>query len=230
MTVAEKVWECKNKREVAMMAGKPHEMTGLLTMYDLRKDDEYLGEFDEIEFIEWQHYLEEELKLPVDDRQIIWYVDLIGGCGKTYYCKYRRAVHKDVVVTGNKDVRDVAHLIKQAIDNGDWNKKIVFFDFSRSIKKSINYDTIEDVKNGMLTSTKYNGGFISFKSPHVVIFSNFYPDVDALSRDRWDIRDITDVERPKPRVVRSIRPRSKYSVSVTEARRLARERSLTIEN
>lgn len=230
MTMAEKVWRCKNKREVAMMADKPHEVAGLLTMYDLRDDSEYFGEFDDIEFIEWQHYLEEELKLPVDDRQIIWYVDLIGGCGKTFYCKYRRAVHRDVVISGNKDVGNVAHLIKRAIDDGSWNKKIVFFDFSRSIRKSIDYDTIEDVKNGMLTSTKYNGGFISIKSPHVVIFSNFYPDVDALSKDRWDIRDITDAERPKPKAIRSLRPRSKYSVSVDDARRLKQVSCLTTEN
>ena len=53
------------------------------------------------------------------------------------------------------------------------------------------YVYLEEIKDGFITATKYQGGTSLFRSPHLVIFANWPPIVEGtLSFDRWDIREI----------------------------------------
>ena len=50
------------------------------------------------------------------------------------------------------------------------------------------YRILEDIKDGQATTSKYDNDNIRFKTPNtVMIFSNQYPKVQNLSRDRWQI-------------------------------------------
>lgn len=44
---------------------------------------------------------------------------------------------------------------------------------------------MEELKDGLITSTKYRPTVKIFKAPHVVVFSNHPPMLDMLSLDRW---------------------------------------------
>ena len=44
----------------------------------------------------------------------------------------------------------------------------------------------------MICNTKYETGMKLFNSPHLIVFSNFYPDTDKLSADRWKIALINE--------------------------------------
>jgi hypothetical protein len=57
-------------------------------------------------------------------------------------------------------------------------------------QNKVSYSSIECIKNGMITNTKYETGFKVFNPPHVVVFSNFPPDEEKLSADRWNIKEI----------------------------------------
>ena len=47
---------------------------------------------------------------------------------------------------------------------------------------------LEDLKDGRATGTKYNNDILTFKTPNtVMVFSNRYPKLESLSRDRWAI-------------------------------------------
>lgn len=46
---------------------------------------------------------------------------------------------------------------------------------------------IENIKNGIFMSTKYQGGIKIFDIPKVVMFMNVEPDMDKLSADRYDL-------------------------------------------
>ena len=46
---------------------------------------------------------------------------------------------------------------------------------------------IENIKNGIFMSTKYQGGMKIFDIPKVVMFMNVEPDMDKLSADRYDL-------------------------------------------
>ena len=61
-------------------------------------------------------------------------------------------------------------------------QRIVFFDYSRSKESHINYEVIEDLKNGIYLNSKYESSMEMFLASHIVCFSNFEPDeTDGMS-------------------------------------------------
>ena len=50
------------------------------------------------------------------------------------------------------------------------------------------YRVLEDIKDGAATTSKYDNKIIRFKTPNVVmVFSNKQPDLNSLSKDRWEV-------------------------------------------
>ena len=48
------------------------------------------------------------------------------------------------------------------------------------------YRILEDIKDGQATTSKYDNDNIRFKTPNtLMVFSNKYPDLKKLSKDRW---------------------------------------------
>ena len=67
---------------------------------------------------------------------------------------------------------------------------IFLFNDLRSISgEELNlYRILEDVKDGQATASKYDNDNIRFKTPNtVMVFSNCFPQLNKLSRDRWQI-------------------------------------------
>ena len=65
---------------------------------------------------------------------------------------------------------------------------IFMFNDTRSVSgEDINlYRILDDIKDGQATTSKYDNDNIRFKTPNTVMtFSNHYPDLKKLSRDRW---------------------------------------------
>ena len=55
-----------------------------------------------------------------------------------------------------------------------------------------NYKILENIKDGMAIAGKYQSCKVMFKKPNIVIvFSNYGPETDALSGDRWNIFKIS---------------------------------------
>jgi hypothetical protein len=75
------------------------------------------------------------------------------------------------------------------------DKDIVFFDFTRSTPKFVDYNqlfsTIETIKNGLMFSGKYESNDVITAIPNVICMSNFLPPQPSLlSIDRWSISRI----------------------------------------
>lgn len=130
-------------------------------------------------FREWQKDLLDRLLKEPDDRSIIWYCDPKGSAGKTQMAKYL-AVHKNAIVLNNAKTSDIAYALPD-------NPHIVIFDLARSNEGRINYGAIEQVKNGLVFSAKYESKMKYFNSPHVIVFSNNEPDYEQMSKDRWEV-------------------------------------------
>lgn len=116
-----------------------------------------------------------------DDRQITWINDPKGNSGKTWFSKYLLANEHAIRFTNGK-CKDIAYAYNY--------EKYIIFDFSRSTENHINYGIIEDLKNGMLFSSKYESTCKMFKPPKIIIMANFEPDKSKMSLDRWDIINI----------------------------------------
>lgn len=137
---------------------------------------------------EWQHELVEELSLVPDDRTIIWYADPIGGSGKTALAKWLVIKKKALVVSGK--ATDIKYAVAKHIEKFG-QVDIICFLFPRSVEEYVSYDAIESLKDGLFFSGKYESGMCAFASPHIVVFANFVPDEESLSKDRWSIRNLS---------------------------------------
>jgi len=57
------------------------------------------------------------------------------------------------------------------------------------------YCSIEQIKNGLFTVTKYEGDMFFGPAPHVFIFANTLPQMNPLSKDRWAIHRIGHISK-----------------------------------
>lgn len=145
---------------------------------------------EELELItelrEWQMEIFQFLQTKPDQRSIHWYYDPVGNAGKSAFCKYiMNKTAKCHYFCGGK-ASDIAFQIIESKEN----PKICLFDFPKTAEGAVSYNAIEMVKNGMVQSGKYKGGLKMFNSPHVIVFSNWLPNLDAMSADRWHIHNI----------------------------------------
>lgn len=136
------------------------------------------------ELYDWQKEILEMIKEKADDRTIHWYYDPIGCKGKTTLAKHICMRGDAIYVTGK--AADIKHGVVDWITS---RKKLgtVFIDLTRSVENFVSYQGIEEIKNGIFFSTKYESKMVIFNCPHVIVFANFAPDESKLSMDRWRI-------------------------------------------
>lgn len=68
--------------------------------------------------------------------------------------------------------------------------ELIICDIPRSSRGFINYGVLEQIKNGVIYSGKYEGGQLFLPKLHLLVFSNDMPDIDEMSKDRWNVRGI----------------------------------------
>lgn len=142
---------------------------------------------DEGDLYTWQRDLVASLALPADDRSIIWYQDRLGGSGKTAMARYLLAAlgRKCLYLSGGAAKDILYQVVKMKED-----PSVILFNLARTAEGKVSYQAIETVKDGLVQSGKYEGGFRMFPPPHVIIFANWPPDFTALSHDRWILREL----------------------------------------
>lgn len=137
---------------------------------------------------QWQVLLEEKIIKPPNDRTIMWYWEEIGNFGKTQFSKYLCLKYDALLVSGKAADMKYA-VIKHIEEKGD--PYLIIIDVPRGGKDYISYTGIEELKNGIFFSGKYESGQAIFASPHILVFSNEAPNKEKLSADRWDIVELT---------------------------------------
>jgi hypothetical protein len=135
----------------------------------------------------WQLDVMEIVNGPVDKRKIYWFHEPIGNVGKTTLCKYLVVRHNALMLTGKSS--DMFNMILKY----PGKRKLILVDCPRSQQDFVNYGAIEQIKNGLLFSGKYEGGQCVFNQPHVIVFANAEPKEEQMSMDRWDIREISPI-------------------------------------
>jgi len=139
----------------------------------------------------WQQKLNHELLLPPDNRRIIFVVDYIGNSGKSWFSRYYCGIHENAQILVPTKKADMAFALRSDI-------RVLFLDAPRSKQgEFIQYDFLEELKNGMVMSSKYESYMKTFEPVHVVVMMNERPDENKLSQDRYDIRELKreDLER-----------------------------------
>jgi len=133
----------------------------------------------------WQSQLVDELCGQPDQRGIRFVVDPEGNSGKSWLCAYMLQTNPSVVQilkTGKE--ADMCYAIEES-------KCIFLLDVPRSRMEFLQYSVLEQLKDRMVFSTKYNSQMkIISHLPHVVVFCNEMPDMEKLSSDRYMITEI----------------------------------------
>lgn len=134
---------------------------------------------------DWQNELEQELEDEADDRSVIFYIDPEGGKGKSWFQQYFLTKYPEkaqVLSMGKRD--DLAHFI-------DERKTHFFFNIPRGGMEFLQYTILEQLKDRMIFSPKYNSTMKILRSNvHVVVFCNEEPDMEKMSEDRYVLRNI----------------------------------------
>jgi len=126
----------------------------------------------------WEYKLKEIVEEDTDTRSIHWFVDTEGETGKTVNAKDLYFNHNAYYCTGGKAV-DIFH----AYDN----QPIVVFNIVASSCKETHeylYKVLEEFKDGIFSSGKYNSCIKTFKIPQVIVFSNDYADTTKMKKTR----------------------------------------------
>jgi len=130
----------------------------------------------------YQQRLADVLEGEADDRKIYFIVDQLGGTGKSWFIKKWLSEHDEItqcLAIGKRD--DIAHTV-------DESKRVFLFDLPRSQSEFLQYSILEQLKDKMVFSPKYNSTMKYLEHlPHVVVFMNEPPNMTKLSVDRYKV-------------------------------------------
>ena len=123
------------------------------------------------------------------DRLIHAVVDKVGGLGKTEFARWACLNMEGCIVSGGKSADMKNQIVEYKKVNGR-TPKFIILDIPRQNLDYISYQGIEDVKNMLFYSGKYEGGMVVGNKPFVLMLMNECPQLELLSADRWKIYKI----------------------------------------
>lgn len=135
----------------------------------------------------WQQDLDDRLAREPDDRKIMFVVDPEGNKGKSWLTRYWFSTRDDIqrLSIGKRD--DLAYAI-------DVTKKVFVFDIPRGSMELLQYNILEQLKDQLIFSPKYESSCkIIGHKVHVIVFCNEEPDRTKMTLDRYKILRITTI-------------------------------------
>lgn len=137
----------------------------------------------------WQKEIIKIITEEPNDRDIYWFRGKEGSEGKTTFGKYLVRKH-GAIILGGKSADMKNGIIEYKKTNGN-TPELIVLNIPKSFDSSyLSYTGIEEVKDMLFYSGKYEGGMVDGDNPHLIVFSNIFPDIRKCSLDRWQIYDI----------------------------------------
>lgn len=117
-------------------------------------------------------------------RTVLWIYDPIGNRGKSYLTTWMVGIQKFQMLSAGKHA-DIAYAIDETACGYS-------FDLCREEEERVPYKLFEQIKNGTVFTSKYESRIKYLYSNKLVVMSNFLPDKDKLSLDRWHVIKLED--------------------------------------
>jgi len=147
----------------------------------------------EITLYGWQLEAKVLMEMEPDDRTIYWYWSRDGAMGKSSLVRWAVRNLKAIVCGGKAG--DMKYMIAKYIENRGDYPDVVIFDLPRHQATPVDFAGIEEIKNGVFASTKYESGMVEMPWPHVFVFANWEMPTDRhahMSKDRFVVTDIEE--------------------------------------
>ncbi len=134
---------------------------------------------------------------PPDSRTIHWYWEANGGMGKSTFVRYLCVLAKTLttlrpLVVGGK-AADMKHGIVSMKERTGLYPTLILLDVPRTSMDYLSYTGIEEVKNGVFFSQKYESAMVVMPYPVIMVFANEEPCYGKMSQDRWCVQKIGGV-------------------------------------
>lgn len=123
---------------------------------------------------------------PPDDRTIYWFHEPYGNVGKSAFAKHAVLTYNYKYVSGK--ATDIKYAISAALESGD--PRGIIWDVPRSAEGHISYGSMEDLKNGLFFSSKFESKQCVCPPMHIIVFANHEPNRSKMSADRWSVHRI----------------------------------------
>lgn len=134
----------------------------------------------------WQQMVKEIIDEEPEDRKIVWIWEPTGNTGKTQLAKWICKNYNAMYVSGK--ATDAKYAIAKWLKTKPLH--VVIFGFPRSYEEYVSYGGMEELKDGIFFSSKYESEMSIYNPPHVLVFANFPPDESKMSADKWEIIDL----------------------------------------
>ena len=143
----------------------------------------------------WCYKLKEVVAGPKSNRDIYWVWEPMGRAGKTTWQKHMITHNKDMrIIMLSGKASDMKNAIIQYKEKNGQLPECVFVNVPRSVdEKFLSYQGLEEIKDMLFYSGKYEGGMVCGQCPHLMIFANYQPESTSnFSKDRWVVIRIPD--------------------------------------
>jgi hypothetical protein len=131
-----------------------------------------------------------------EPRKINLIFDAKGNNGKSTIASLCELMGNGIDVPPMNDMKEIIQLLcDECMLTKNRNPTPIFIDLPRAMDKTRLfgvYTAIEQIKKGKLYDTRYNYKKWWIDSPQLWVFTNVLPDLNMLSRDRWNIWTIDD--------------------------------------
>lgn len=139
----------------------------------------------------WQEKLLELIKKE-EDRIVYYIYDPVGNHGKSSFVRYCTVYGHAMSIPPINDSKDLCQAVCSMGESTCY-----FMDMPRAMPKDklqSLYAAIEQVKSGTVYDTRYKFKQLLMDPPNVVIFANTMPNTEMLSKDRWIVYTINDLD------------------------------------
>lgn len=146
----------------------------------------YIQELPEL--YDWEKAIVEDiLEKEPDDRSIWWFWEPNGTKGKTTFQKWIVTHYEKVLAISGcaKDMKNAIITMKK--EQGFLPETVIMNIPKNRDMYKISYDGIEEIKDMMFYSGKYEGGMVVGKCPRFIVFANNPPIFEKMSADRWRV-------------------------------------------
>lgn len=174
--------ECRNEEALQKYCQKDETRTGKIYKNITNKPELKIPSYETL--YTWQKEIVDLCRTEPDDRSIYWYWDAEGNSGKTTLIKY--------IITHLRATYSCAGKSADILTIADEKINIYLLNFVRSQEGFTPYTALEQLKDGLISDSKLKktSRNIVMNSPHVIVFANWPPDTNKLSKDRWIIKNL----------------------------------------
>lgn len=148
-------------------------------------------ELPKIELYGWQLEVKRHFEAHEgeDPRSIYWVWSEMGNRGKSSMVRW--LVRNGALICGGK-TSDMKYLVvKYHQTHGVWPHTIVV-NVPKKMKDFLSYQGLEEIKDGVFASTKYECETVEMPHPAVYVFANFPPSGEDMSADRFIVTNVDE--------------------------------------